>query len=311
MAMRHVAHFYHSASRMIEAGLYSLQVPRLRREPRHSPPVPGLSGSRKSARRPKPLFIHYHIFKNAGSSVEKTLQQNFGASLHLYDAPAPDGLLTAEDIETYVSHNPAVKAISTHQATLPPPDIPSRNVTSGILIRDPIARIQSMYLFEKQQSHFSLGGNKAKELDFKDYVEWRLSASPSSMCNYQVHFCSRTKDRRYDKPDFADLQRAIANLEKIDLVGTVERYSEWLSLAQWLLSKQFRRLSLTVVHENISVPRNDHAPATILHGLEKELGPSLLERLLQCNYLDQCLYRVADSRLTQSMRANLKHFVVR
>lgn len=157
-----------------------------------------------------------------------------------------------------------------------------------------------MYVFEKQQSRFSQGAVKARELDFKSYVEWRFSNSPLSICNYQVHFCSRSKDSRHDKPSLADLQRAIANLSKIDLVGTVERYSEWLKLAQWLLSRQFRRLSLAVLLENIRVPRNDNTPAGILHDLEEELGPSLSEQLLQCNYLDLCLYRIADARLTQS-----------
>src|SRR2546421_347714 len=79
------------------------------------------------------------------------------------------------------------------------PKIRGYTVISSILIRDPVARIRSIYAFERQQATVSPGAQKAKELDFKGYVEWRLSNSPVMFCNSQVHFCSRTKESVSDQ----------------------------------------------------------------------------------------------------------------
>ena len=56
------------------------------------------------------------------------------------------------------------------------------------------------------------------------------------LCNYQVHFCARTKAAS-DGSENGErgLQRAIANLDQVDIVGTVERYDDWLALAQSIL----------------------------------------------------------------------------
>src|SRR5207249_3356148 len=91
---------------------------------------------------------------------------------------------------------PHVRAISSHQAAPPAPTIRGREVFTSILIRDPIARIRSIYEFERGQQISTPGALKAKELDFKGYVDWRLKTSPAMLCNFQVHFCSRTASTR-------------------------------------------------------------------------------------------------------------------
>jgi hypothetical protein len=144
--MRHVMHLYHSATRMIELGFYSIQRPsrkfggrkRLLYRQRRRRKVLPVS---------RPLLVHYHIFKNAGSSFVWTLRKIFGTDLHTYDSPTSDGVLSPQQIVSYAAINKGAIAISSHQAVLPPPTIPDRNVISSILIRDPIARIRSILRF--------------------------------------------------------------------------------------------------------------------------------------------------------------------
>jgi hypothetical protein len=297
--VRHASHLYNSATRTIELGFYSIQT---RVRPERWRVRRALPGQRGRARRSRPLLIHYHIFKNAGSSFEWTLKEAFGKFFHSYDSPSPGGILSPPQVATYVTSNPNAKVIVSHQAVLPCPKIRGYSVISSILIRDPIARIRSIYAFERRQATASPGAQKAKELDFKGYVEWRLSNSPVMFCNFQVHFCSRTKNSVPDQiTTERELERAIENLDQIDLVGTVERYAQWLILAQSVLSHSFPSLQLVVARRNVTGEDRPNGHAHILDHLIKELGSDLAERLLECNYLDMRLHQVADALLTRRL----------
>lgn len=246
-----------------------------------------------------PLLIHYHIFKNAGTSFEWALEQALGRSLHRYDKPVAGGYISPSEIASYVSSHPDVRAITSHQASPPGPRIRGRKVLTSILIRDPIARIRSIYAFERAQESESAGATKAKELDFRGYVEWRLGYTPRMFCNYQVLFCLRdgSPDRTMGRPE---LPRAIAVLDQMDIVGTVERYPEWLSLAESVLSENFASLTLPTVHHN-QTRASKHTEAEIFRSLADELGSNLAHRLLEENELDMCLHQVADALLSRRL----------
>ncbi len=297
---RHVTHFYHNAARIIELGFYSIRSAR--------PPEPWQRrrfspNQRRGARRP--LLIHYHIFKNAGTSFEWSLQQVFGTAVHKFDSPSPDGMITPEELASYVGSVPEIKVISSHQAILPAPRIPNRAVITSILIRNPIARVRSIYAFERRQTRPTLGALKAKELDFRGYVEWRLSCSPAMFCNYQVIFCSRTKDTPHDEElTEAHLENAVRNLGLIDIVGTVERYREWLVLAQSSLAGLFPNISLSYVRRNVSEQAMNTTHEAVLADLRRELGADLARRLLECNDLDMRLHQFADASLTRRLVEN-------
>ena len=167
--------------------------------------------------------------------------------------PAAGTVLSSDDIANYIKRTRDARVLCSHQAMLPPPKIRGREVVTSILIRDPIPRIRSIYAFEQRQEARSPGALKAKELDFKGYVEWRLETSPSMLCNFQVHFCARTKrSSRKDLGSEALLRKAIANLDQVDLVGTVARYNEWLALVQVVLSQRFPDILLVVTRPKTS-----------------------------------------------------------
>lgn len=267
--------------------------------------------SKKAKRGVAPLLIHYHIFKNAGSSFEFALDRAWRHGLHRYDTPSHDGFISPEDMKRYALGHRSAKAITTHQSAPPPPRIPGRRVLSSILIRDPIARIRSIYAFERAQPSEDPGPVKAKELDFKHYVEWRLMVSPGMFCNFQVHFCCRDGLRNRSLLTRNHLDLAIEALDKMDIVGTVERYDQWLALAQSIMGDHFDNISLVPVRENQSVPDSVYSEARILQELVRDLGQELAQELLKQNELDMCLHQVADALLTRklaerSVRINLR-----
>jgi hypothetical protein len=248
-----------------------------------------------------PLLLHYHIFKNAGTSFQSALRLGLRGGVRTLDDFSHDGIIRSHDIASYLRHNPRVKVILSHQAAPPPPKLPGREVLSSILLRDPIARIRSIYAFERVQVEDTPPGRKAKELDFKRYVEWRLEATPRMLCNYQVHFCSRGAGACQPLPDADNLREAIRVLDSIDIVGTVERFEEFLALAEAILTRHFPAISLRALRENASNCSREYSQVAILNDLVSDLGEALASELLHCNELDMSLHQVADALLTRKL----------
>jgi len=248
------------------------------------------------------ILIHYHIFKNAGTSFEWALEQSLGIDsvLHL-DKPSHDGYVSSREIAESVRNNPGIKVITSHQAAPPGPRIRNREILTSIIIRDPIARIRSIYAFERSQQIVHPGTVKAKELDFKGYVEWRLETSARMFCNFQVHFCCRERAREDRMPDLLDLERAIRALDKIDIVGTVERYDEWLALARAVMNEHFPGITLASTRQNVLTGERCATKQSIYENLVADLGPETARYLLDQNELDICLHQIADALLTRRL----------
>lgn len=191
--------------------------------------------------------------------------------------------------------------IVTHQAVPPAPPLRDRRVVTSILIRDPIARIRSIYAFERQQRSNDPGPVKARELDFKSYVEWRLGVSPGMICNYQVHFCCRKRARSDSPIGQVELGEAIMALDGAQIVGTVERYNEWLALAQSVMADCFGSITLLSARASQTSNGSGASEAEIFKRLVQELGSDLVALLVKRNELDMCLHQVADSLLTRRL----------
>ena len=246
------------------------------------------------------ILVHHHIFKNAGTSFNHALKQNFGANFLEFDLPKGE-IVTQDILDDFITKNPQALAISGHHICLPTPQGENYQTISSILLRKPLARIRSIYNFERKQDAQTSGAIKAKELNFKEFVEWRLATSPFVFCNYQTLYCSRT-DKTKPKyiPTEKDLELAIRNLSQCTVVGTVERYQESLEIANERLKEFFPDLNLAYVHKNVtskSVPSDKE----IREGLVEDLGEDMVAKLEEMNQLDEQLYKVADVTLSNQI----------
>jgi hypothetical protein len=247
------------------------------------------------------LLIHYHIFKNAGTSFKWSIVDALGEKAFAsYDSSSPQGFISRRDLTSFAARHPEITVLSSHQAVPPAPAIYGREVFSSILIRDPIARIRSMYAFERRQEVGSRGAIMAKQLNFRQYVQWRLEETPSVLCNYQVYFCSRKPNEDIFLAGPERVEQAIANLDTISIVGTVARYEEWLALAQKVLSPTLPQLTLNTTRRNTS-EANEPSEEQILGQLITDLGDATAEYLLENNRLDMCLHQIADALLTRRL----------
>lgn len=67
------------------------------------------------------VLLHYHIFKNAGSSVDAALAGCFGPAWSSYDADPVWTNITTGDLFAYLREHESLRALSSHQARWPEP----------------------------------------------------------------------------------------------------------------------------------------------------------------------------------------------
>ena len=69
------------------------------------------------------VIVHYHLFKNAGSSIEHLLKFNLGDQWLAYDSDSANGIIPSTDLEKLITDNPDKVAFSSHQIIPPLPQI--------------------------------------------------------------------------------------------------------------------------------------------------------------------------------------------
>lgn len=242
-------------------------------------------------------LIHYHIFKNAGTSWEHALNGQFGKAYRKYDGPAGySGLLEKDDLARYFHNHLEVLALSSHIACLPPPKISGHTVITSILLRNPLLRIYSSYFFEKNQDAPTPGAINAKRYDFKGYINWRKRHSPFAIFNFQTNFCvSEGGERAPYELVPALYEKAIENLEQVSIVGTVEQYGKSLQMLENVLGKYLPTVHLAQAVLNVTSPASTEKR---LAEMSELLGESLMAELTEKNQVDMQLHEYAHSRLT-------------
>lgn len=135
------------------------------------------------------VLIHCHMFKNAGSSLDWSLQRSFGSDFidHRDDADMRSG---NGYLKNYLLDNSSIKALSSHHITMPLPELSGVNLLPVFLFRNPLERIGSVYEFEKKQEANTPGSINAKKLNFSDYVRWRMEGnSGATIRDFQTRCC--------------------------------------------------------------------------------------------------------------------------
>lgn len=95
------------------------------------------------------VIIHYHIYKNAGTSFDHVLGHNFGDRHELFDGPFPFFTIDQEQLDRIIMRRPHAVAFSSHQIMLPPPSSLDYRALAAIFVRNPFLRIASIYRFKR------------------------------------------------------------------------------------------------------------------------------------------------------------------
>jgi hypothetical protein len=236
------------------------------------------------------LILHFHLFKNAGTSLDFALRKFFGKAWAEHDEAL--GRWLPEEVSDFVIAHPGIHALSSHTALLPAPDIAGVDVHSLLFVRHPIDRIRSVYDFQLRQNVENFATQTARRTDLAGFVRIFLDRqSDRSIRNFHVHrLALQVRDG-----DRSEVDRAVEAVQSLPFVGIVEHYDESLRLFQRGLARDFPGIRLEPTHRNITSPRGLDLSQR-LDRIREALGATLYEEVVEANQEDLSLYDVAVER---------------
>ncbi|GAA0741848.1 sulfotransferase family protein [Ideonella azotifigens] len=239
------------------------------------------------------VILHYHLFKNAGTSLDQVLKQNFGTRWVTREFEARANAAThAQEVAQWIKANPDAVAFSSHTMELPPPEMPGVKIVPLIFVRHPIDRVASAYSFERKQGGKGFGSVLARHTTLGGYCEVRLSMPRDRQCrNFQASRFSRM----FAHEQGSELERSLKAVRTLPFVGVVEDFDVSMDKLAALLQLDFPDFRGAQVAANVSrgVSRS---LAQRVSELQAELGDEVYDQLIAANTDDLLLHQAATER---------------
>ncbi len=248
-----------------------------------------LTGKKRKSGRA--ILLHCHLFKNAGTTLDHCLARNFGDSFidHRDDHAMRRG---AEFLGPYLEEHAGITALSSHHVQFPLPESNAFELLPIIALRHPIERARSVYEFERRQEADTIGAIKAKELDFADYVRWRmLPDTAPTIRNFHCAWCVSVTDAPIGEVEYL---QAVAELTRTPGLVIVERYDEAMVLLEHVLAPYYPGIDLAYTAQNVTPGPRGELQARI-DAIYEELGPELTHEFREKNHWDVQLYENATA----------------
>jgi hypothetical protein len=236
------------------------------------------------------IIIHYHLFKNAGSSLDLTLKNNFGDSWVEKESAHADSPWLPAEIEKFLSDNRSISVLSSHTAQLPLPNLSNSVFYPIIFIRHPIDRVISIFNFEKNQLIDTEGSVMARRMSIGEFIEWRLSKPEDrAIRNFQaLRLASAVQDETLDEAN-----RAIEAIKSLPFIGLVDQYDQSLTKLENWLRPAFPSIKLEPYREN-ATGNSINSIDERLQALKHEIGIDLFSRLVKENEIDLEIYKLTQ-----------------
>jgi len=252
-------------------------------------------------KRPSPnktLILHYHLFKNAGTSLDRMLKANFGDAWDTAefdvcrDPKAPGFPSNVAEVEAFLKLRHELKAFSSHTALLPPPEIEGVSVFPVLFIRHPVDRLKSAYLFERRQDASTYGARLAKMQDFPGYLR-ELIDHPINRAarNFQTFRLAMNEP----KSAGSERERALRTLNALEFVGLVEAYDASLARLEELLAPRFPGFKAVSVRANVTQAEHEGLGEK-LAAIRAEIGEALFADVIAANADDIALFEATAAR---------------
>lgn len=239
----------------------------------------------------RPVILHDHLFKNAGSTIDWALRRCFGEA---FVEQRDRQVRGSEFFLRALRADHALRVVSTHQFRPPLPEIPGARVFTLMMFRDPLERAISVYHFNRRRGdRDDRFAKAARAMTLREYIVWSMQPGiPSTLCNFHVAKCL---DDRFHNP-FAlgdeQLDAAKRYVASVPLVGLVDRFDDSMVLFEHVLREAFPAIDLSYVKRNAG-PRltwRDRDKATFLR---ESIGEHVFGELRERNACDLEVVRFA------------------
>jgi len=241
--------------------------------------------------------FHFHLFKNAGSSVDKILRDSFPGGWAELEFRFTKKHWPYEEIENWIKETPDIQAYSSHTARMPLPAVEDVELFPVIFIRHPLIRLHSGYKYEREQNAETPGAIKAKEVDFKGYLAWRLERPrDASARNFQSNRLSHMfRPERGKLTEQIDLEGlTMKALEALPFIGFVEKFDQSMESLAKILARRNMELKLSEARENVNTALSGSTEDR-LAAIEAEIGEEVRAQFTEQNKVDLKVYDIVKS----------------
>jgi hypothetical protein len=248
------------------------------------------------------ILLHCHIFKNAGTTVDWILQRNFGDGFAEIHEAGERGTLLPEDVIQYLVAHPRIAALSSHHFRLPAPRDFRFQFIDICFLRDPLDRFWSMYHFYQnwQDPPEDSTARKVQGLSMPEFWRWLRDHQPFNAINPQTCLVADSGDS-FIPPSSRHLDRAIARIKKVRMLGVVERFDDCMIASEYLyLRPLFPDIDFSYIAQNVRENRR-----ASLEQRREEIysacGRELINAIFRLNALDLKLVAAAERELDRRL----------
>jgi hypothetical protein len=244
----------------------------------------------------KNYIFHGHIFKNAGTTFDSFLTKNFGDAF-IEDREDIRVRKEPQYIQNLLSERPEACAFSSHSLYRRPVPNHDQRFFFIYFLRHPLDRALSVYNFErKQPGEVSLGAKMAKNMDFNEYILWRMRPDvPAAIRNQQTIYLSGMGPNENNIN-----QRFLSALEwvsRCSTVGVVDEFAMSLARIVQVLNPFFDFPVVEVDIKNVQVAPDSTKIRDSIASIKSRLDDEVFVKLRDANRMDYLLYTFAKSQL--------------
>lgn len=239
------------------------------------------------------VLVHYHIFKNAGSSVDVALQHSFGSRWAPFEGRHAHDTQSSDQLGAFLESHPEVRAVSSHLAR---PPLPFPGCRPIVFLRHPLLRARSVFEFTRADAT-QHGHEVARGGDFAGYVRWALDVGRQDggvvIRDYQVVHLSQASLRGHIQEAHAtnpDLDEVKQLLEAWGIFGIVEGYARSARRFERSYALDTPNLAFSDIWVNRTTSSEAADVVARTKTIAEELGDDLYRRLVEANRLDLALY---------------------
>ncbi|MDP3297581.1 MAG: sulfotransferase family 2 domain-containing protein [Thermodesulfovibrionia bacterium] len=249
------------------------------------------------------VIIHCHIFKNAGTIFDRSLERNFGQAffVHRDDEKMKKG---AEYLGPFLHEHTYIKALSSHHIRFPLPDVSNTRLLPTLIIRHPVDRVGSVYLFERKQDAQTPEAINIRKMSFQNYVLWRMKPTNEGIIrNFQTRYCLDEQSEVLNEENYKIAQKRI---RETHLLGLVDYYDESMVLFEEVLRPYYPDINLAYIKENVTLG-GERGLEQRVNAIFQSLSIEIIDILFANNQWDLMLYLEAKSIIKERM-ANTPYF---
>lgn len=249
------------------------------------------------------IILHYHLFKNAGTSVDELLKMNFPDQWVTREFSAAQHGANNAQVQHWVQQEKNAVAFSSHTAMLPPPELEEVEFFPILFVRHPIDRIASAYAFERKQlKEGSLGAILARHTSLAGYIEVRLALGHDRQCR---NFHSTRLAQMFHGEGGDENALALRALESLPFVGLVEEFDLSIErMAEWL-APHFPGFHTVPVAKNVTRDRSISLEQR-LEQIREEVGEACYTQVLEANAGDFAVFEKVRARYSAMIEAEVK-----